>query len=438
MKCPKCGKSRPNVGVSFCVYCGVSLVAGAVFLRKSTAPPPPLTKPVLRTPASLARAPIAGSSQHTAAVGRSSPLSERWRVGVVAALCVGLVVIVAMGVSAKEAGRPRLDAVTPGTSTNSTGDTGGPSTDSGATKAKAPRAAPIGVMVYGTELAQAGFIAEERAMVPARTVVEEAGGSLNYDPATQTAYVVVGSTTATFTVGLQTAYVGQNAFSLEPPPRVMDGTVYVPLRFFATLLGAAVSYDANTRIAWIQSPGELSESGYTAPEEEGNPTLGFQPSIGPEDYPSAAAYAATCYSVSDLQAPYERSAADEWAWVHLWTPWLNLAFEIFNGSDEQGAQDVVDQYSGQLEFYVFVPQRDGYSESYSAALLQSSEAFYPFAEQAHDPSFRCSEDGVDWYWDRAVFWFETWELNPRGELLLEVTSSDGEVYVFIWDLGQIR
>jgi hypothetical protein len=293
-------------------------------------------------------------------------------------------------------------------------------------------------MLYARELAQGGFIAEDRAMVPARAIAEEAGGSLTYDPATQTAYVVAGSTTATFTVGQETAYVEQSAFSMEPPPRMIDGTVYVPLRFFAALLGAVVSYDANARIAWIQRPGELSESGYTAPEEEGNPTLGFQPSIGPEDYPSAAAYAATCGSISDLHAPYARSTADGWAWAHLCTPWLNLAEEIFNGLDEQGAQDAVDPFFRKVEFRVCVPQRDGYSESYSAVLLQGTDVYYPSDEQALDPSFRSSEDGVDWYWDLTEFWFETWELDPRGELLLEVTSSDGEVYVFLWDLSQIR
>ena len=92
-----------------------------------------------------------------------------------------------------------------------------------------------------------------RVMVPLRGVFEQLGGELLWEPK---AKVVTGARPSTkdqfrMRVGSREALVNGRARTLDAPPRVVNGTTYVPLRFVSEALGAAVRWDNEARAVVI-------------------------------------------------------------------------------------------------------------------------------------------------------------------------------------------
>lgn len=96
-----------------------------------------------------------------------------------------------------------------------------------------------------------------RVMVPVRGVFERLGGNVLWDPK---ARVVTGARAKSsdqfrLRVGSREALVNGQTTTLDAPPRIVNGTTYVPLRFVSEALGARVVWDSARRAVVITSDG---------------------------------------------------------------------------------------------------------------------------------------------------------------------------------------
>ena len=96
-----------------------------------------------------------------------------------------------------------------------------------------------------------------RVLVPLRGVVERLGGSIQYDAQSK---VITGAQSNLekqfrLRVGSNEALMNGQNTALDAPPRVMNGTTYVPLRFVSEALGADVRWDNTKRVVTIMADG---------------------------------------------------------------------------------------------------------------------------------------------------------------------------------------
>lgn len=95
-----------------------------------------------------------------------------------------------------------------------------------------------------------------RLLIPLRGVLEAAGATVNFYPATRGIEILLGSTQVSMYVGNSQAVVNGGIYYLDVAPRVLRGSTYIPLRFVGEALGMNVDYRGNTVIL---SGGELTE-----------------------------------------------------------------------------------------------------------------------------------------------------------------------------------
>ncbi|MCI8336467.1 MAG: hypothetical protein HFI72_04845 [Peptococcaceae bacterium] len=76
-------------------------------------------------------------------------------------------------------------------------------------------------------------VVNDRTLLPARAIVEEMGGEVSWDEASQTAAFTSGTEEIRLTVGSRTAYINGAARTLDVAPTVMDGRTMLPIRFIA-------------------------------------------------------------------------------------------------------------------------------------------------------------------------------------------------------------
>jgi iron complex transport system substrate-binding protein len=107
-------------------------------------------------------------------------------------------------------------------------------------------AATITVLINGEALTgdASPYLLNERVMVPFRAVFEALGATVNWDAGQQ---VVTGSrdqTEVRLTVNSRTAYVNNEAVSLDAALQIVSDRTFVPLRFVGEALGAGVDWDS--------------------------------------------------------------------------------------------------------------------------------------------------------------------------------------------------
>lgn len=114
------------------------------------------------------------------------------------------------------------------------------------------------VLLDGYPLA---FPAEPRivngyTMVPFRAIAESLGISVQWDGTTRTITAAKGGTTVRMQLHNPTVTVNGAPVRLPVAPFEQDGHTLIPLSFFSTQFGAAVSWDGTTRTVSVTSPRE--------------------------------------------------------------------------------------------------------------------------------------------------------------------------------------
>jgi len=116
-----------------------------------------------------------------------------------------------------------------------------------------PDASKINVVINGYVK---GFdvdpqIINSRTMVPMRAIFEEFGANVGWDESTATATATLDDIIVKITRDSATAYINDNADTLDSPAVIVDGRFLVPLRFVSESFGAKVGWAVETQTAVI-------------------------------------------------------------------------------------------------------------------------------------------------------------------------------------------
>ena len=101
----------------------------------------------------------------------------------------------------------------------------------------------------------APMISNDRTMLPIRYVAESLGSTVLWDTASSVATVKNESTEIKLTIGSEEATVNGKTLILDSPPFIEDDRIYMPVRFVAENLGAAVLWDSATSTVTITDCG---------------------------------------------------------------------------------------------------------------------------------------------------------------------------------------
>ncbi len=115
------------------------------------------------------------------------------------------------------------------------------------------------------------IIQNDRTLLPIRAVVEEMGGSVGWDEEAQEATLTLGEDIIRLTIGSTTAYVNDEAHTLDVAPIVVNDRTMLPIRFIAESFQFDVAWDNAAREVQITKIPE--SSGTTVPVEDDDMVL---------------------------------------------------------------------------------------------------------------------------------------------------------------------
>ncbi len=81
-----------------------------------------------------------------------------------------------------------------------------------------------------------------RLLVPLRGIFETYGAQVGWHPSTRTVTITAPALNVSMQINSYTAMLNGQARQLDAPPRVRNGSTYIPLRFAAEALGERVEY----------------------------------------------------------------------------------------------------------------------------------------------------------------------------------------------------
>ncbi len=111
------------------------------------------------------------------------------------------------------------------------------------------------VFVNGQQLEfkVAPVVVEGRTLVPLRAIFESLGAQVSWNDATRTVTATKNGVEIALPVGQAQATRNGQPVTLDVPATIVQGSTMVPARFVSESLGAAVSWDGNTRSVIIQA-----------------------------------------------------------------------------------------------------------------------------------------------------------------------------------------
>lgn len=95
---------------------------------------------------------------------------------------------------------------------------------------------------------------EGRILVPMRSIFERFGAVIEWDQEAQTARTMSGNITIEIQNGKNTAFVNNREILLDISAQIINGRMYVPLRFISESFGADVTWDSTSQMAHISLP----------------------------------------------------------------------------------------------------------------------------------------------------------------------------------------
>lgn len=97
----------------------------------------------------------------------------------------------------------------------------------------------------------APIIVDGRTLVPVRAIFEALGATVAWDQTTKTATGTLDDTTVTVQIDSKTAYVNDEAKTLDVAAKIINNRTMVPARFVSEALGCKVTWDAATGTAAV-------------------------------------------------------------------------------------------------------------------------------------------------------------------------------------------
>jgi hypothetical protein len=99
-----------------------------------------------------------------------------------------------------------------------------------------------------------GFIQNDTTMVPFRGIFERINAEFHWDGVTRTLSAAKGKTNLVLQPDLAISLVNGKSVALQIAPTIVDGHIYIPLRFAAETLGATVRWDQQLYRASLTIP----------------------------------------------------------------------------------------------------------------------------------------------------------------------------------------
>lgn len=99
-------------------------------------------------------------------------------------------------------------------------------------------------------------VVNERTLLPARAVVEEMGGSVSWDEASQTSTFTYGTDKIDLTVGSRVAYFNGTARTIDVAPTVINDRTMLPIRFIGESFQFKVDWQEDEERIIISKGGE--------------------------------------------------------------------------------------------------------------------------------------------------------------------------------------
>jgi peptidoglycan endopeptidase LytE len=115
--------------------------------------------------------------------------------------------------------------------------------------------APVHAKMDGRDLATPvdPIIENQRTLMPMRALLEALGATVGWDQDTHTVTSSLNGTTIQAQIGNTTAVVNGKQVALEVPPRIVESSTLIPLRFFIEAFGMSVGWDGDTRTVLIST-----------------------------------------------------------------------------------------------------------------------------------------------------------------------------------------
>jgi len=112
------------------------------------------------------------------------------------------------------------------------------------------------VMVNNTVLGfdQPPVIQDGSMLVPMRFLFEQMGATVGWDSDTSTATVQMAGNNVDFQINSCDATVNGQVKTMDVPATIINDQTFVPIRFLSENLGCTVNWDADTRMATIDTP----------------------------------------------------------------------------------------------------------------------------------------------------------------------------------------
>lgn len=85
-------------------------------------------------------------------------------------------------------------------------------------------------------------IVNDRTLLPVRAVIEEMGGAVEWDNETQTVLLAYGDDIVTLAIDNTTAFLNDNAQTLDTAPTIINDRTMLPIRFIAESFHFDVSW----------------------------------------------------------------------------------------------------------------------------------------------------------------------------------------------------
>ncbi|HWP95772.1 MAG TPA: stalk domain-containing protein [Syntrophomonadaceae bacterium] len=114
----------------------------------------------------------------------------------------------------------------------------------------------ITILIDGKALESdtAPMVVGGRTLVPLRAIFEALGANVEWDGESQTIHCIKDQTSITLQIDNNEAKINDKPTTLDTPATISNDRTYVPLRFVAESLGAAVTWVADTEEIYITSP----------------------------------------------------------------------------------------------------------------------------------------------------------------------------------------
>ncbi len=132
----------------------------------------------------------------------------------------------------------------------------------------------------------APVIVNSRTLLPVRAIVEEIGGSAEWDSKTKTVDLQSGDDNIKLEIGSLTAYLNNEPYTLDVPPAIIGGRTMLPIRFIAESFGLEVDWDSEEQTITLTKKADQPTESDTSTEVS---TEASTESVTAEETPSESA-----------------------------------------------------------------------------------------------------------------------------------------------------